>query len=235
MRSCAFCAFFIPHLRDWFMFKFLTKPWVAYVFPFLVILICTEATFFLPQWRYQLLIAAGVIASTLLFVWRENLLQGVLPTLRTLQNAAGVITGAILALAWLALVHFGLSTPEPLHLTQLWPVPRNYCIIILLTATLGLIIPVVAELFWRSFLLRYFIAQDFKSIPIGTFNLFAFIMVVVLAALPTGNHTVYLLLSNMAYTGLTFWSKTLYCSIIAHAVANLSIMLASLYLGISFY
>ncbi|MDY0211508.1 MAG: hypothetical protein RBR06_00725 [Desulfuromonadaceae bacterium] len=189
----------------------------------------------MPQWRYQLLIGAGVIASSLLFIWREKLLQDALPTLRTLQNVAGVVTGALLALTWLTLVHFGISTPEPLHLAQLWPAPRNYFIIILVTGTLGLVIPLVAELFWRSFLLRYFIAQNFKSIPVGTFNLFAFIMVILLTTLATGNHTAYLFVSNLAFTGLTFWSKTLYCSIIAHIVANLSVMLISLYLGISFY
>jgi CAAX prenyl protease-like protein len=217
------------------MFKFLSKPWVPYVFPFLIVLICTEATFFVPQWRYQIIIGAGVVASSLLFIWREKLIQDAIPTMRTLQNAAGIIAGVILALAWLTLVHFNVSTPEPLHLVQLWPTPRNYLIIFLITATLGLVIPVVAELFWRSFLLRYFIAQNFKSIPVGTFNLFAFIMVTILTALATGNHTAYLLVSNMAFTGLTFWSKTLYCSIVAHAVANMCIMLASMYLGISFY
>lgn len=217
------------------MFKFLTKPWVPYVFPFLIVLICTEATFFAPQWRYQLLISTGITVSALVFIWRKKLLQDARPTLRILQSAVGVTTGAILALGWLALVHFGISTPEPLHLAQLWPAPVNYFIIILLTGTLGLVIPFVAELFWRSFLLRYFIVQNFKSIPIGTFNLFGFIMVTLLTTLATGNHTAYLLVSNIAFTGLTFWSKTLYCSIVAHVVANLSIMLASLYLGISFY
>ncbi len=217
------------------MFKFLSKPWVPYVFPFLVVLTCTEAAFFVPEWRYQLLIGAGVVSATLLYIWRQKLLQDALPTLRTLQSAAGITVGAALALGWLALVHFGISTPEPLHLTQFWPTPRNYCIIILVSGALGLVVPVVEELFWRSFLLRYFIAQNFKSIPVGTFNLFAFIMVTILAPLATGNHTAYLLISNMAYTGLTCWSKTLYCSIVAHVVANLSIMLVSLYLGISFY
>lgn len=37
------------------------------------------------------------------------------------------------------------------------------------------IVPVMEELFWRSFLLRYLISPEFKKVGAGTFSWFSFI------------------------------------------------------------
>jgi len=217
------------------MLKFFEKSWIPYVFPFLITLICSEAALFLPQWRYQLLILGSSIAATLIYLWRNRVLHDATPSNTIAHTSVGVSAGLFLAALWYVLVHSGVSTPEPLQIAELWPGPRKYFVIILITAAFALIIPVVSELFWRSFLLRYFITPDFKAIPLGTFNLFSFIMVVVLGALPTSNHSAYLLVSGFFYTGITLWSKNLYCSIIAHVVANSCILGLALHFRIAFY
>jgi CAAX prenyl protease-like protein len=217
------------------MLKFFAKPWIPYVFPFLTILICSEAALFLPQWRYQLLILGSIIAATLLYLWRNRVIYDAVPSVPVIHAAVGVGAGLSLGVLWYILVHTGVSTPESLQIAELWPGGRRYIIITLVAVAFAVTVPVVSELFWRSFLLRYFIAPDFKSIPLGTFNLFSYIMVVVLGSLPTSNHSAYLFVSGLAYTGITLWSKNVYCSIIAHAVANFCIMGMALYFGISFY
>lgn len=217
------------------MFKFFAKSWVPYVIPFLIILICSEATLFLPQWRYQLLILGSIIAATLLYLWQDKVKYDAVTSAPGTHTLIGVGAGLSLAILWYILVHTGVSTPESLQIAELWPGPRKYIIIILITTAFAVIIPAVSELFWRSFLLRYLIAPDFKSIRLGTFNLFSFIIVVVLGSLPTSNHSAYLFVSGLVYTGITLWSKNIYCSIIAHMVANFGIMGLALYFGITFY
>ena len=39
-----------------------------------------------------------------------------------------------------------------------------------------LVVPIFEELFWRSFLIRWIINQDFKKIPIGKFTWLSFIL-----------------------------------------------------------
>lgn len=217
------------------MLNFFSKPWIPYVTPFLVTLICSEAGFFLPHWRFQLLISGGVISATMLYVWREHVKHDVNTSAPIPHILVGAGAGLLLGALWYISVRTGLSTPESLHIAELWSGVRKYIIIILTTGVYALIFPIVAELFWRSFLLRYFIAPDFKSIPLGTFNLFAFTMVVILGSLPTSNYSIYLFFSSLTYTGITLWSKNLYCSIIAHMVANTCILWMALYMGIAFW
>lgn len=217
------------------MLNFFVKPWIPYVLPFLLILICSEATWFLPQWRYQLFILSGIIAATLIYLWRNRVRHDLLPSAAMAQTLVGVSSGLILALLWYIAVHMGVSTLEPLQITGYWSGTRKLFIISLLVLNFGVIVPIVAELFWRSFLLRYFITPDFKSISIGTFSPFSFLMIIVLGALPTSNHTAYLCVSGLAYTGITLWSKNIYCSTIAHVVANVCIIGLALHFGIAFY
>ncbi len=217
------------------MLNFFAKPWIPYVFPFLLTLICAEAAWFLPQWRYQLIIMGGITVATLLYLWRDRVTPDAITTTRATHTLVGIGAGFFLAATWYAFVHMGVSTAEPLQIARTWSGVRKYIILIFLTGGFALVTPVVSELFWRSFLLRYFIKPDFKSIQLGTFNLFSFIMVVVLGSLPTSNHSVYLFISGLIYTGITIWSKSVYSSIIAHITANSCIIGLALSLGITFY
>lgn len=217
------------------MLKFFTKSWIPYVFPFLLILICSETALFLPDWRYQLLIMGSITAATLVYLWRDKLTRDVFSSTPVVHALIGAGSGLILAILWYVLIRIGVSSPEPLQIAENWSGARRFIIVTLTVVSFAVIIPIISELFWRSFLLRYFITPDFKSIPLGTFNLFSFTMVVVLGTLPTSNHSVYLFLSGLTYTVITLWSKGVYCSIISHVVANASIIGAALYLGITFY
>ena len=40
-----------------------------------------------------------------------------------------------------------------------------------------LLVPLMEELFWRSFALRYLIRDDFRKVPLGSFSWFSFIVV----------------------------------------------------------
>lgn len=85
-----------------------------------------------------------------------------------------------------------------------------------------LVVPVMEELFWRSFLLRYLISSRFEQVPLGTFTLFSFLATIVLFGL---EHHLWLagMIAGVAYTLLLYRTGRLWPSILAHAVTNLAL------------
>jgi len=89
-------------------------------------------------------------------------------------------------------------------------------------ARLVIVVPFLEEIFWRGFVLRYLVREDFENVPMGTFTWLSFGVVSVAfmferarpdwpAALATGA-----LLNLVAYR-----TRSLGACVLAHAVANL--------------
>jgi CAAX prenyl protease-like protein len=86
---------------------------------------------------------------------------------------------------------------------------------------LVIVVPMVEEIFWRGFLLRYLIDEKFYALPIGTFSWLSFSVVTIgfgfshsradwIAALITG----------ALYNCIAYRTKNLTSCIVAHAVTN---------------
>lgn len=84
------------------------------------------------------------------------------------------------------------------------------------------VVPVMEELFWRSFLLRYVIEPRFESVRLGTFTPLSFLITVVLFGF---EHHLWLagMLAGAAYTILLYRTGRLWPCILAHAVTNLAL------------
>ncbi len=93
-----------------------------------------------------------------------------------------------------------------------------------------LVVPVMEELFWRSFLIRYIINPDFSKVPIGLFTWFSFLLTVLLFGL---EHNLFLagMMAGTLYNLLLYRTKSLAHCILAHAVTNLSLGIYVLYTG----
>jgi hypothetical protein len=85
-----------------------------------------------------------------------------------------------------------------------------------------LVVPVIEELFWRSFLIRYIIDNDFDKIPIGTFSWASFLITVVLFGL---EHHYFLagMMAGVVFNLLLYTTRSISQCILAHAVANLAL------------
>jgi CAAX prenyl protease-like protein len=83
----------------------------------------------------------------------------------------------------------------------------------------SVVVPIMEELFWRSFLIRYLISSKFTSVPLGAFTTFSFLATVVLFGL---EHDLWLagMMAGVAYTGLLYYTKRLWPCILAHAITN---------------
>jgi CAAX prenyl protease-like protein len=85
---------------------------------------------------------------------------------------------------------------------------------------LAVVVPLIEEVFWRGFLLRYLVKEDFETVPIGTFTpgSFAAVTLVFAAAHP---ELVAALVWGAAVNGLLYHTRNLWACVVAHAVTNL--------------
>ena len=84
------------------------------------------------------------------------------------------------------------------------------------------VVPIMEELFWRSFLLCYINSARFDRVPLGRFTPGSFIVTVVLFGL---EHQLWLagMLAGVAYTLLLYPTGRLWSCVLAHAVTNLAL------------
>ncbi len=82
-----------------------------------------------------------------------------------------------------------------------------------------IIVPPLEEVFYRSFVYRSIIKAEFRSVPLGTFNLLSF---VVTSAIFGISHYEWLagILCGFAYQGLVCWKGRLGDAMTAHAITN---------------
>jgi len=82
-----------------------------------------------------------------------------------------------------------------------------------------IVVPVMEELFWRAFLIRWLVNEDFKGVAIGTFTAMSFAVTVALFGL---EHTQWLagLICGALYNWLYYKRKDVFSCVVAHAVSN---------------
>jgi CAAX prenyl protease-like protein len=91
-------------------------------------------------------------------------------------------------------------------------------------ARLVVVVPLLEEIFWRGFLLRYLIKEDFTKVPFGAFSWFSFGVVTVMFGLAHfGPDFIPALLTGAIYNLLAVKTRSLNCCVIAHAVTNLGL------------
>lgn len=87
---------------------------------------------------------------------------------------------------------------------------------------LVILVPVFEELFWRSFVIRWLINQDFWKVPIGKVTPMAAVVSSVLFALA---HPEWLpaLLTGLLWAGLLWKTRSVSACVISHFAANLAL------------
>ena len=82
------------------------------------------------------------------------------------------------------------------------------------------IVPIIEELFWRGWLMRWVIHNDFERVPLGAYSALSFWAVALLFASEHGPYWDVGLVAGIIFNWWMIRSKSLGDLILAHAVAN---------------
>lgn len=162
--------------------------------------------------------AATVTAG--LILWR-----GPLREIRFSPGLIGpsMLIGAVVFVLWIGIdknvpyPHLGARTgfdPTTLQGSPLW-----IAFLSIRMYGLVLMVPVMEEIFWRSFLLRYLSRHDFHQLPVGTFSASALWIMVAASAFAHPEWLV-AIIASLAYALWIRRTGSLFGAIVAHVTTN---------------
>jgi CAAX prenyl protease-like protein len=165
-----------------------------------------------PNW---VLLRGAVAALLIVFFWRNYVeLRGVrLPAAREL--VASIAVGLAIFIAWIALDNGDGTGFKPVTVEGAieWPAALARF------AILAAVVPVMEELFWRSFLMRRIDTRHFLALEARQVSRFALILSSVLFAT---EHSMWVagLIAGLAFAGLYIKTNNLWAPLVAHSVTN---------------
>jgi CAAX prenyl protease-like protein len=206
-------------------------PMIAYVAPFVLFMAFTmvESRGWLAL-SYETVYTSkiAVVAATL-WVFRRQY-----PPVTSSGFLLGAISGAVGLVVWIALDWIQKAIPDVQLLVESVmqgnragydpfagdssAAARTAFIGIRLIG-LVIVVPIMEEIFWRGFLARYLIADDFRKVAQGTFTTFSFVIVTVAFASVHPE-----VLAALAWGAMINWlyhkTANLWACIVMHAVTN---------------
>jgi CAAX prenyl protease-like protein len=203
----------------------------AYILPFVIYL---GGTTLASQWpQFYPITYSLTVLLTGVFTWRSLKNSAVfVPHWKVLS---AVVVGVLGIALWIGLCHLNLESklieflPKWLH-----PSPRAafnpfeeitqpalaFGFIFVRLMGLALLVPVIEEIFWRGFLARWIVSDDWEKVPIGTFNRTSFIAVTFFFTVAHPEWFAAFTYCVLLNTYL-MWKKDLWLCVVAHAVSNL--------------
>jgi CAAX prenyl protease-like protein len=168
------------------------------------------------RWLYVVKIAIVLAA---LLMYRRHYSELAVNTLNRRTIAAAVLTGVVVLVLWVNLDAGWMTVGSAAGFD-----PRNNGQVdwVLVTVRIfgaALVVPVMEELFWRSFLMRWIVSPDFLAVNPAHINIKAFVVTVILFGF---EHNLWLagVVAGAAYSVLYMRSRTLWTPILAHSVTN---------------
>jgi uncharacterized protein len=195
---------------------------VAYSAPMAVFLIFTSVEGRIPLAWYPAVYAAKVCAVAMTLAVFRGPFAVIRPTLRLVAPA--ILVGLAVFIVWIGfdrLIHYphlGSRVGFDPFTSIAGGATRTAFIVVRLTG-LVLLVPVMEELFWRAFLLRYMTVTDFMRLPVGTFSWSAFWVVAAAFGIA---HSEWLaaVVAAIAYGLLLRRTRSVFAAVVAHATTN---------------
>lgn len=189
--------------------------------PILLFGALTFAESYVPVTLFPIAYLIKALVVTASLVWFRGPLADIRIDARVI--APSVLIGLAVCVAWVgidrivAYPHLGNRTafdPTPLRESSWWLgflAIRFYGLV--------LMVPIMEEIFWRSFLLRYLTNPDFQHLPMGTFSATALVLMVAASALAHPEWLV-AVVASVVYAYWLRRSRSLFGVIVAHATTN---------------
>lgn len=170
------------------------------------------------RWIYP--VQVGAVAFALAYFRREYAELLVSRRLVTIDWLLGVLAGVVVFALWIHLDYSWMLVGQSAGFD-----PRNngaaldWPLVIARLVGAALIVPVMEELFWRSFLMRWLADRDFITVNVASVGATALLISSLLFAV---EHTQWFagLMAGLVYGGLYIGTRNLKVPVIAHAVTN---------------
>jgi len=198
-----------------------TAPYVAPFAGFVAIMTAERALSIPPQTGYTIRVAAALL---LLLVFSRGVIGW-----RPSRTLASIAIGAAVCAIWIApdaLFAYRHSSLFENSLTgraetSVAPELRVSPVFLALRAAGStLVVPVIEELFWRAWLMRWLIDKHFLSVKLGTYAPGAFWITAILFASEHGAYWEVGLAAGVIYNWWLIRTRNLADCILAHAVTN---------------
>ena len=171
--------------------------------------------------RWLTVLRPLLVAGLLAFLWRQYEELNERPAARTSDWVVAIVLGFAIFGAWLAFDSGWAALGAPARgFAPLDAQGRvDPTLALLRLAGFALVVPVMEELFWRSFLLRRIVSQDFLRVAPRAAGIGAFALS---SALFATEHSLWFagLLAGAAYNACYMRSSNLWVPIISHATTN---------------
>jgi CAAX prenyl protease-like protein len=168
------------------------------------------------RWLYPAKIA--LVALLLALFWRqyEELSRF---HLKPLHALAALGTGVLVLVLWIGLDAGWMIVGSPAGFDPRVDGRIDWLLVAIRIAGAALVVPVMEELFWRSFLMRWVDSPDFESVEPSQPSIKSFVITVVLFGF---EHNLWLagIVAGAAYSLLYMRHRNLWSPILAHAVTN---------------
>ena len=200
-------------------------PYIAPMFAY-VALSSLEGSLPNPGWYPAAYAAKAAIVAALMWYYRATW-RDLRPAPGPLGIAMAVAAGLLVIVLWIGLdghypaLPFMGGARSAFDPNDLSPAGK-WAFITVRFLGLVLLVPVFEELFWRSFLMRWLIDQEFWKVPIGKVTPMAAAISAAAFALA---HPEWLpaLLTGLIWAGLLWKTRSVSACMISHFVANLAL------------
>lgn len=198
-------------------------PWIA-PFAVFLILLAVGPSLPIPQ-PWESLLRVGVLIAVMLTVSKDVVLS-----LRVRHAMPSVLLGLAVCALWVAPDQlfpgwrehwlFQNSITGTVKTTIAPSELADPLVVMLRVVRAALLVPILEELFWRGWLPRWIVNNDWQKVPLGTFNVIAFVATAVLFASEHGPFWEVGLLCGFIYNWWMWRTKSLGDLVLVHAVTN---------------
>lgn len=204
----------------------LGKAAIARIAPFLAYIFFIFATDMLERmglsaqdlrWLYAARI--GAVMLLLAAFWREyGELR--LPRFNLAHTAISILTGIVVLVLWVSLDAPWMAIGESPGFDPRTNGQVDWLMVVFRIFGAAAVVPLMEELFWRSFLMRWLVADDFENVDPSQVTWKAALITIVLFGF---EHNLWLagIVAGVAYSALYVRYRTIWMPILAHAVTNL--------------
>lgn len=198
-------------------------PWVA---PFAVFMLwlAVGPSLGLPQ-PWESIVRVGVLLAVLLTISRD-----VVFSLRVRHWIPSTLLGLVVCGMWVLpdqlfegyRSHWLFQNSVTGEITTSIPEGElsNPLVLSLRVLRAALLVPILEELFWRGFLPRWIVDNNWERVPMGTYNTLAFVGTALLFASEHGPYWEVGLLCGVIYNWYMWKTKSLGDLVLVHAVTN---------------